>query len=169
MLKAICSRKELTNHTYFDCVCDIITADELTSMKNIPHHISTTRFQHCINVSYYSYIICRKLRFDARSAARGGLLHDLFYYNRKDYNNKRRKGQLSHSRLHPLLAAENASELVGISDLERDIIEKHMWPVAKGMPRYKESYVITFVDKYCAVLEYIIPKVQRCSAYVRKY
>ena len=36
---------------------------------------------------------------------------------------------------------------------EQDIIKKHMWPVTLALPRYKESYVITLVDKYSAMKE----------------
>ncbi|MCD7810503.1 MAG: HDIG domain-containing protein [Ruminococcus sp.] len=158
MLKAIGSRKELTNIVYFCYISDIIDSSEVSELKNITHHISTTRFQHCLNVSYYSYVICKKMHLNARSAARAGLLHDLFYYNRKEYNNAKTKGQISHSLFHAMTAAENAAKLVDINDLERDIIEKHMWPVTHKMPKYKESYVICFVDKYCAVLEFLFTK-----------
>ncbi len=161
MLKAIGSKKELTALNYFDCIKDIAGADELEQLKLITHHVSTTRYQHCINVSYYSYLVCKKLRLNARSAARAGLLHDLFYYNRKEYNLSRRKKQPSHSSAHPMIASENAGKLIDITDLERDMIEKHMWPVTKSLPKYKESYVITIIDKYCAVLEYCLPKIKR--------
>lgn len=161
MLKAICSRKELTLSSYYACVCDIIDCDQLDRLKNITHHISTTRFQHCLNVSYYSYIVCRKFKMNARSAARAGLLHDLFYYDRKEYNSARTKGRPSHSAMHSMQAAENAAEVTTISSLERDIIEKHMWPVTRPLPKYKESYVITFIDKYCAVLEFCVPKLSK--------
>ena len=92
MLKAICSRKELSDSAYYDCVSDIIDAPEIMRLKNIAHHISTTRYQHCVNVSYYGFIICRKLKLDARSAARAGLMHDMFYYDRKEFNSMREKG-----------------------------------------------------------------------------
>ena len=161
MLKAICSSKELTDNSYYDCVSDIIMRKQVQELKNFTHHISTTRFQHCVNVSYYSYIVCKKFRLNARSAARAGLLHDLFYYDRKQYNASRTKGQVSHSMQHSLQASANAAELTDITSLERDMIEKHMWPATRPMPRYKETYIITVIDKYCAVLEFCVPKVQK--------
>ena len=30
-----------------------------------------------------------------------------------------------------------------------------MWPVTINFPKYKESYIITLVDKYCAIQESI--------------
>lgn len=161
MLKAICSRKELSGSTYYACISDIIGSPEVEKLKTIKHHISTTRFQHCVNVSYYGYIVCRKLKLDARSAARAGLMHDLFYYDRKAYNSVREKGQPKHSRCHSDIALKNAVMLTDISDIERDMIEKHMWPATRPLPSYKETFVITFVDKYCAVLEFCVPKVRK--------
>jgi len=164
MLKAICSKKELSLCRYYDCIADIIDSEELERLKQITHHISTTRFQHCVNVSYYSYILCRKFRLNARSAARAGLLHDLFFYDRKEYNSSREKGQPHHSRMHSEVALKNASELTDITLLEKDMIEKHMWPMTLKMPRYKETYIITVIDKYCAVLEFCIPRVEKVTS-----
>lgn len=156
MLQAICSHKELTSIEFYDCISDIIECTEVEKLKQITHHISTTRFQHCLNVSYYGYIICNKFRLDYRAAARAGMLHDLFYYDRKEYNSRKTKGQISHSEMHSIIAAENAAKLIDMSEMERDIIEKHMWPLTHKMPRYKESFIISFVDKYCAVLEFVV-------------
>ncbi|MBR2283091.1 MAG: HD domain-containing protein [Ruminococcus sp.] len=158
-MKAVCSRRELTGSSYYICVRDIITDPRLEPLKDITHHISTTRFQHCLNVSYYSFIICRRLRLDARSAARAGLLHDLFYYDRREYSSSRKKGQPGHSAMHSMIALRNAGSITELNVREKDMILKHMWPLTRPLPRYMESYVITIVDKYCAVLEFCAPKV----------
>ena len=52
----------------------------------------------------------------------------------------------------------NASQITELSELERDMIEKHMWPATRKLPKFKESFVITFVDKYCAAMEFLVPK-----------
>ncbi|MDE7364306.1 MAG: HD domain-containing protein [Ruminococcus sp.] len=134
---------------------------ELEKLKNITHHICTTRFQHCLNVAYYSYKICRIFHLDARSAARAGLMHDLFYYDRKKYNAEKSKNDPNHSRKHSDVALHNAELLTDINPMERDIIQKHMFPMTLSIPKYKETYIITFVDKYCAILEFCVPKVQQ--------
>ena len=36
------------------------------------------------------------------------------------------------------------------------MIIKHMWPVTLAMPKYKETFIITLVDKYFAVAEAFI-------------
>lgn len=160
-MNAICSKKELILTNYYFCVDDIINLDELRELENIVHHISSNRFQHCLNVSYYSYLVCRKFGLNARSAARAGLLHDLFYYDRKEYNAQRKKGQPSHSKMHSQTALHNAERLTKLTKLERDIIVKHMWPATKKLPSYKESYIVTLIDKYCAILEFCIPKIKK--------
>ena len=170
MLTAIGSHKELSLCSYYGCVSDLIADRRLAQLGDITHHIATTRFQHCVNVSYHSYVICKKLHLDARSAARAGLLHDLFYYDRKKYNSSRKqKGLPDHSSMHAHIALRNAMRLTELNSIERDMIVKHMWPVTRPMPRYMETYIITVVDKYCAVLELCIPKAGKAARAFRNF
>lgn len=158
MLKATGSKKGLEEIEFFNFISDIISLEQIQQLKNYTHHISTTRFQHSLNVSYYNYLICKKLHFNACSAARAGLLHDLYYYRTKDYIHI--KGEKRHIRSHPETALKNASELFELNNVEKDIILKHMWPFTIAVPRYKESFVIVFVDKYCAVMELLSPYIK---------
>lgn len=152
MLKAIGSKKNLQELIFYAFVSDIINSRSVQELKNYTHHYSTTRFQHSLNVSYYNYRLCRLFRLDARAAARGGLLHDLFYYNRRDYT--REKGECFHNARHPRIAYDNACREFDVSELEKDIILKHMWPMTPlALPRHRESVIIALVDKYCAILE----------------
>ena len=152
MLKATGSKKNIEQLPFYDCISDIYENEKIQQLKDYTHHICTTRLQHSLNVSYYNYIICNRLGFNAVSAARAGLMHDMFYYDRKESDIK------SHHSEHPVIAAKNAKEIFDTDTLENDIIETHMWPVTFRLPRYKEGYVIVIVDKYCAVLEYLAPK-----------
>ena len=86
-------------------------------------------------------------------------MHDLFYYNRKE--RVKHKGEKITLCTSSGFSAENAREVFDISLLEHDIIVKHMWPMTFKLPKYKESYVIVFVDKYCALLEVMSPKYQK--------
>ena len=49
---------------------------------------------------------------------------------------------------------ENSLKNFTLNDLEKDVIVKHMWPLTIKFPKYKESYIVTFVDKYCATVEF---------------
>lgn len=59
----------------------LIEMPSVQRLKEIPHHIHSNRLEHSINVSYTSYRIAKKFGWNARSTARGALLHDLFYYD----------------------------------------------------------------------------------------
>jgi len=134
---------------FTNCIDDLLQSEITDSMNSFIQHGSVTCFDHSLSVSYYSYLICRLLRLDFRSAARGGLLHDLFLYS---WHKKKLIGGM-HGFTHPYTALENANKHFLLNRMEKDIIVKHMWPLTIRLPRYKESYVVSFVDKYCAFLE----------------
>lgn len=154
-LRATGSRINLRQHLYYHTIKDLLALHEVQELKNYRHHILTNRFQHSLNVSYYHYQLCRLFHLDARSAARAGLLHDLYFYDTKQYNKS--GSELRHSHYHPLAALDNARSLLSINAREQDMIVKHMWPLTPQRPKYAETYLLTFVDKYCAVIELILP------------
>ncbi|MGN1133461.1 MAG: HDIG domain-containing metalloprotein [Oscillospiraceae bacterium] len=155
MLKAFGSKYYIDSSAeadeYYGYVKDLLDSDIVNQMKNYTHHYSTTCFQHCLNVSYYNYLLCRKLRLNTRDAARAGMLHDLFLYDRK--TREKKDGEKSHSFHHPEVALNNAQKYFDIDDREEDMIRSHMWPLASNMPKYAESFAISAVDKYIATLE----------------
>ena len=160
------SRKNIKETAFYSHVADLLGTEEVQELHDFRHHKMTTRYQHCLNVAYYNYLICRKLRLDAASAARAGLLHDLYHYDTARYH--RSRPDVPHSKHHPQVALEAAERLTPMNDRERDMIEKHMWPVTHPLPKYAESYVLTVVDKYCAVLEFVLPQPARFGRWVRR-
>ena len=139
-----------TNEEFKNIVKDILENDTVQSLRFYKHHYGSNRYEHSLSVSYLSYKICKFLGLDHISAARGGLLHDLFLY---DCNNPETRPK-NHIKKHPKVSLENAQKLFILNDLEKDIILKHMWPITFSVPKYLESYVVTFVDKYCAIIEW---------------
>ena len=133
---------------YHDAVKDVIASDEVLKLKEYSHHRCMTRFQHCLNVSYYSYLTCRKLGLKAEQAARAGMLHDLY----EDCPKCTRRHLVD----HPERALENALGSFKLTKIEQDIIVKHMWPIRKGLPKYPESMVVMLTDKYIALIEFCI-------------
>lgn len=131
---------------------DLISNETVQKMKNYKQHYDTSCFEHCKNVAFYSYLICKKYHLDYISVARAGMLHDLFLYDWRKRQNGR-KGL--HAFTHPKTALQNALKLFPLNEKEMDIILKHMWPVTLSFPKYTESYIITFVDKFCAIQESI--------------
>jgi uncharacterized protein len=138
---------------YVALIEDLLDREEVKKLKEYTQHHFTTRLEHSISVSYLSYRIAKKYGLDTRSTARAGLLHDLFYYDWR--TTKFDEG--THAYVHPRMACENAKKITELNPLECDIIIKHMWLATVALPRYKESYIVTFVDKYCAVKEVAVP------------
>jgi len=131
---------------------EIIEKSKVQNMRDYRQHFNISCYEHCYLVSYYCYIICKKLNLDYMSATRAGMLHDLFLYDWRK-NDKSRKG--IHAFTHGKTAYKNACEIFDLNDKEKDMILKHMWPVTIILPKYKETFILTFVDKYCAVYEMI--------------
>jgi len=129
---------------------DIITNETVLQMKNYKQHYETTCFEHCYTVSYYCYLICKKYNLDYKSATRAAMLHDLFLY---DWRKRQPDRKGFHAFTHGKTACENASKLFDLNKKERDIILKHMWPVTIKIPSSLEGFILTFVDKYCALCE----------------
>ncbi len=134
---------------YYAVVGDLVSHDAVQALDGFVHHRNFSRLEHVLHVSYLSYLVCRKTGLDSQSAARGGLLHDLYFYD--SHTVKPDRG--IHCFCHPTIAVENASELFTLNEIEKDIILKHMWPVTIRPPKYKESYIVSLLDKYCASRE----------------
>ncbi|AAK79633.1 uncharacterized protein BJV85_002330 [Clostridium acetobutylicum] len=132
-----------------ECIFDLLKEDIVLSMDKFIQHSNVTCLDHCIYVSYISYSICKRFGLDYCSAARGALLHDFFLY---DWHKTKSKDGL-HGFTHPYTALRNANNFFELNSKEQDIIVKHMWPLTLKLPKYKESLVVIFADKYCAILE----------------
>ena len=128
---------------------ELLAHEKLKSLDNIKQHYKCTRLKHSIDVSYYSFYIAKLLKFDYVSAAKAGLLHDLYFYEKSGF-----KENVKMLRRHPKEALKNALEICDLNEIERDIIKRHMWLITLRPPKYKESYIVTFVDKYCAAKEF---------------
>ena len=137
---------------FLQIIDDLLKDETVNKMKKYNQHCDVNTYNHCKNVAYISYVICKKLNLDYISAARAGMLHDLFLY---DWHDEREYEKLSdlHAFSHPRIALQNARKVTALNEIEEDMILKHMWPLTIILPKYKESYVITIADKYSALLE----------------
>lgn len=137
---------------FIDVIQELLDSDAVQQLKKFQHHKHGTRFDHSLYVSYRSYQMAKQLGCDAVAAARGGLLHDLFFYDWRDKDPERGW----HVTEHPRRALEEASRLFDLTEKEQDIIVKHMWPLSPWMPKYRESFIVSMMDKYCAVMEGLV-------------
>ena len=141
-----------TNFEYSMLVKDILNNEEFAKMANIKHH-NTTRLEHMMKVSYYSYRIAKILGLKYREVARAGLLHDFYFERTVQYDNIKDKISLYTYR-HPKEAVNNAKKYFTINTIEEDIISSHMFPVSTTIPKYFESWIVSGVDKVIATYEF---------------
>ena len=99
------------------------------------------------------YEISKKLNLDYESATRAALLHDFFTDD--EYGNL--KG-IAKGVVHPDIAYINAKGEFNINAIEENAIRSHMFPLNRTLPRYKESWILTAVDKTVALFECVAYK-----------
>lgn len=136
---------------YKRIVKDILRNKEFKRLYNIEHH-GISRYEHLLKISYYSYIIAKKLRIDYKSVARAGILHD--FYLDGDERSKKRKFLDTFS--HPKKALMTSDNIFILNDMERNIIISHMFPIYPVFPRYKESILVNLVDKVLGAKEMML-------------
>ncbi len=136
---------------YLACVKDILDHKVFQSMDHYMQHGDTTCKAHCIKVSYLSYCICRKLGWEYKEAARAGLLHDFFLYDW--HTHARETGERFHGFTHPRAALNNAVKHFDLTENEKDMILRHMWPLTPVPPKTKGGMVIIYADKLCGLVE----------------
>lgn len=141
-------------YDYFKSVVkEIVNNDNFKKMREIKQHRFTNCYEHSINVATKCFIFAKRknIKIDVKSLVRGALLHDFYLY---DWRENKKKYKF-HAYTHPSVALENAVKEFGeLNNIERDIILSHMWPVTFfKFPKYKESFLVCFSDKICALKE----------------
>ena len=108
---------------YRACVEELLFSSQVQHMKSIRHHPGVSCYEHSVFVSYVAWYLADRWGADARTAARAGLLHDLYLYDPRTLPSYRQ------CFAHPVAAAENAAALCGgLTAREKNCILAHMWP-----------------------------------------
>jgi uncharacterized protein len=133
----------------------IIEHEEYQQMKFIKHHDESV-YDHSLKVAYRAYEIAYSHNLDWVSTIRGALLHDFFLYKfKKTFSFRLITDSIKHAISHPIIA---------------NIIKGHMFPF--GLPKSKEAWIVSYVDKYIASFEYCSNfkklTVQKTKAYYAK-
>lgn len=134
----------------YNMIVNYILEDKEFNKIGSSYHHGTNRLNHSIKVSYYSYLVARKLGLDYETAATAGLLHDFFITPNEKGFTESTKSVFNHARI----AANNAINQFGISDKERNIIETHMFPLNPKPPKFVEGWIVTLVDKVVGICEF---------------
>ncbi len=131
---------------FLEIIQPILKIDEFNDTKKRTHH-GITRFDHSMNVAYITYIVCKNMNLNYKEATFAALLHDFF--------NSEVASENGYKRLidHPKVALKNAEKYFKLTPLQKDIISKHMFPVTLTPPKYKESLLVSLIDKYSSINE----------------
>lgn len=119
-------------------------------------HGDVTVHAHVLSVARASLAMAGLLerlgvRIDRDSLIRGALLHDYFLY---DWHVPDPSHRL-HGFTHPAAALARAQEDFALTPRERNIIERHMFPLVPIPPTCREAWLVCMADKACALRETI--------------
>ena len=123
----------------------------MEEMNKYIQHGDTSCLLHTVAVAYYSMKLAEKFRIPVhkRELIRGALLHDYFLYDWHDGKPERK----IHGFTHPGTAARNADRDFKLKRLEKDIIQRHMFPLTPKPPMSREAWLVCMVDKGCSLYE----------------
>lgn len=131
---------------YVAIVAPLLEHADVRGMDGFRHH-DRTALTHSLAVSTRAWALARRLGLDAASVARGALLHDFFLYDWRDGRNPH------HPTGHARVALDNARARFSLNPVEEDIIVAHMWPIGKPFYSYRESALVSLVDKLVSTKE----------------
>ncbi len=139
--------KTLEKKEFEYLIKDIENNNNFKELDNEFHH-GISRYGHSYRVAKGVYKITKKLRMNYEEATRAALMHD-FYFDYQLEDNTPMKNLVAHQNM----AVLNASKYYELSKLQKNMIESHMFPLSKVLPKYKESICLTIVDKAVAIYE----------------
>ena len=119
-------------------------------------HGDVSVYEHVVSVARASAAAGASLermgvRVDRPSLIRGALLHDYFLYDWHDPDPSHRL----HGFTHPAAALARALEDFELTERERNIIARHMFPLVPIPPTCREAWIVCMADKACALHETI--------------
>ena len=119
-------------------------------------HGDVSVYEHVVSVARASAAAGAALermgvRVDRPSLIRGALLHDYFLYDWHDPDPSHRL----HGFTHPAAALARALEDFELTERERNIIARHMFPLVPIPPTCREAWIVCMADKACALHETI--------------
>ena len=140
------SNEQLTSH-----INRLIEDGRFDKTKSQFQHGTATIYQHSVSVAKFSCEIAKLLRIklDYDALVKGALLHDYHLYNWRHV----KFGRWKHGFVHPKMALDNAENDFQLTDIERNIIKCHMFPLTPIPPCTREGWVVCIADKICAIQE----------------
>lgn len=133
---------------YYEIVKNILNSKEFKKRKKYEHHYNESVYDHCLKVSFDAFCYAKKHGMDYKSAAIAGLLHD-FYDKPWQEINEKVPFLKKHGFVHAHEALENSKKYFSeyMNPVIENSIERHMFPLNKIPPKYKEGWLIMITDK----------------------
>lgn len=162
---------------WFKLVRPILENEEFQKRRLFKHHEHSV-WEHCVLVSFRAYKLSLFFHADSQKCSIGGLLHDFYplawqyskeleefdatYLERLSREEKLLK---KHGFTHAHEACLNYLQFFGEyeDDVIIDCIDKHMFPLNLGIPKYLESWIVTISDKIETIRE--LPNIRNISIY----
>lgn len=150
---------------WLEIVKDILLHKEFQKRKLFHHHKGNL-WEHLTEVSYYSYLMAKTRNADEMVCAIAGLLHDFYpkaykysqelYDENPEYLTDVKKKQPIHQMhgfTHAEAAAKNAWKYFPefMNEKIESCIKTHMFPLNITPPKYKEGWIVQYVDKKLSI------------------
>lgn len=134
---------------FLEMAVPVCTKGRVIQMHKFIQHGKTSCLQHCVAVAFNSFLLAEAMgvKYDRESLIRGALLHDYFLY---DWHKPHGRG---HGFTHPGIALRNAANDFKLTEIERNIIVRHMFPLVPIPPKSVEGGIVCLVDKWCSLRE----------------
>ena len=130
----------------------------IQELKKYPNHNISNLYDHSSRVALCAYDMSRRLhiKVDGTSLAKGAMLHDFYLYQARG---NKKIGTKEHWFGHPVTALKNAEKEFSLTELEKNIITSHMWPLTfLHVPISREAVLVSLADKACAFGEMILKR-----------
>lgn len=161
-------KKDKHFYNWYKIVRKILKSKEFQKRRLFLHHENESLWTHSIKVSFLSYKFALKHNINEYNCAVAGLLHDFYTkawqyskeleyldekYRERFIKKEKCKFKELHGIHHPIDALDNSKKYFNkyLNKRIEDAIITHMFPLSifnGNIPKYKESYVVTMVDKY---------------------
>lgn len=133
--------------SFNSCIQDIINNNKFNKLKKELHH-GITRYDHSYRVAKWTHIIGTIFHMkNIENTTRAALLHDFYVNNDLTGSGPKRLGT------HPAAALTNSLKYYELDNIQQDIIKSHMFPCNMTIPKYKESWLVSSIDKIVGTYE----------------
>ena len=170
--------------SWYKIVRKILKNKEFQKRRLFLHHENESLWTHLIKVSFNSYKFAIKHGINSYNCAIAGLLHDFYTrawqdnieiqildskYRDRIINKKKEKIREMHAFYHPVETLENSRKYFKkfLNKRIENAILTHMFPLSLlnpvKLPKYKESLVVTLMDKYVSM--YVIKDFKNIPKY----